>query len=257
MSIAAAANQQSQLAALTAAADTSASNAGKTSSGATSGTTSGTGSSGSASANSATATNALTSLSGNFQDFLGLLMTQLQNQDPSSPMDTNTFTSELVEFASVEQQINTNASLSQLIQVTQSGEILQSSAVVGKQVAVQSNQMPVQNGTGELQFTATTAGPVAIAVYNSAGALMTNGTVEATAGTNTWTWNAAETNGSTAPDGPYTVAVEGLDGSGNIAALPFNVVGTATGVTNTNGTLDLQMGAETINFTAVQSIVNN
>jgi flagellar hook assembly protein FlgD len=54
---------------------------------------------------------ALNSLSANFGDFLKLLMTQLQNQNPTSPLDTNQFTSELVQFSSVEQQINTNTSL--------------------------------------------------------------------------------------------------------------------------------------------------
>ena len=53
----------------------------------------------------------LQSLSSNFSDFLGMLMTQLQNQDPTSPMDSNQFTSELVQFSGVEQQINTNTSL--------------------------------------------------------------------------------------------------------------------------------------------------
>ena len=58
-----------------------------------------------------TSTNALSSLTNNFSSFLNLLMTQLQNQDPSSPMDTNQFTSELVQFSQVEQQITTNSSL--------------------------------------------------------------------------------------------------------------------------------------------------
>src|SRR5512135_1938062 len=74
---------------------------------------------------------ALTSLSANFGDFLKLRMTQLQNQDPTSPLDTNQFTTELVQFSSVEQQINTNTSLTQLIQLTQAGEVMQASAMTG------------------------------------------------------------------------------------------------------------------------------
>ena len=88
------------------------------------------------------------SLSSNFNDFLSMLMTQLQNQDPTSPMDTNQFTSELVQFSSVEQQINTNTSLTQLIQLTQAGEVMQASAMTGKQVTVSSDHVPLQNGTG-------------------------------------------------------------------------------------------------------------
>jgi hypothetical protein len=66
--------------------------------------------------------NALSQLSRNFNDFLNMLMTQLQNQDPTSPMDTNQFTSELVEFRRVEPQINANTSLTQLIQLTEAAD---------------------------------------------------------------------------------------------------------------------------------------
>src|SRR5258708_15264871 len=79
-------------------------------------------------------TSALSSLSSNFSDFLNLLMPQLKNQTPTSPMDANAFTSELVQFSGVEQQINMNTSLSQLIQLTQSADVTQSSAIIGKQV---------------------------------------------------------------------------------------------------------------------------
>src|SRR5579872_5068673 len=97
---------------------------------------------------------ALTSLSSNFNNFLKMLMTQLQNQDPTSPMDTNEFTSELVQFSSVEQQINTNTSLMQLIQLTQAGEVMQASAMTGKHVTVASDHVPLQNGKGIIQITA-------------------------------------------------------------------------------------------------------
>ena len=96
---------------------------------------------------------ALTSLSGNFTDFLKMLMTQLQNQDPTSPMDTNAFTTELVQFSSVEQQINTNTSLTSLIQLTQAGEVMQGSNMTGKQVTVTSDHLALQNGKGTIQFT--------------------------------------------------------------------------------------------------------
>src|SRR5580698_3423462 len=116
-----------------------------------------------------TGTSALSSLSSNFSDFLSLLMTQLQNKDPTSPLDSNQFTSELVQFSSVEQQINTNTSLTQLIQLTQGGEVMQASAMTGKQVTVQSTQVPLQSGQGTINFTAPGVEPVAIAIYNSSG----------------------------------------------------------------------------------------
>src|ERR1700719_2832117 len=110
-----------------------------------------------ASSISQTGTSALGSLSSNFGDFLNLLMTQLQNQDPTSPLDSNQFTSELVQFSSVEQQINTNTSLTQLIQLTQGGEVMQASAMTGKQVTASSDHVPLQNGKGTIQFSTATA----------------------------------------------------------------------------------------------------
>jgi flagellar basal-body rod modification protein FlgD len=220
---------------------------------------SGTSASGSAAGTGASASasnTALSSLTGNFQDFLSLLMTQLQNQDPSSPMDTNQFTSELVEFASVSQQINTNASLTQLIQLTQDGQMINSSTLVGKQVSVQSNQMPLQNSSAELQFTSTTAAPAVVAVYNAAGTEVAQANLNATVGINTWTWDGSLAGGGTAPDGAYTVAVAGTDASGKSVTLPYTVVGTATGVVTNGNSLELQMGSETVDFSTIKSVLN-
>src|SRR3978361_777514 len=92
----------------------------------------------STSAISQTGTSALGTLSNNFTDFLSLLMTQLKNQDPSSPMDSNQFTTELVQFTSVQQQISTNSNLTQLIQLTQASQIEQSAALIGKPITANS-----------------------------------------------------------------------------------------------------------------------
>ena len=62
-----------------------------------------------------------------------------------------------MQFSSVEQQINTNTSLTQLIQLTQAGEVMQGSTMTGKQVTVSSDHVPLQNGKGTIQFTTPTA----------------------------------------------------------------------------------------------------
>ena len=199
---------------------------------------------------------ALSSLSGNFNDFLGMLMTQLQNQDPTSPLDTNQFTSELVQFSSVEQQINTNTSLTQLIQLTQAGEVMQGSAMTGKQVTVTSSQIPLQNGQGTLQFTAPGVEPVAIAVYNSSGTQIVDASLTSVQGTNSWTWNGKDGSGNTVPDGAYNISVMGANADGSTTALPFSVVGTATGVLSQSNGIQLEIGALTVPFSSVQSVGN-
>ena len=199
---------------------------------------------------------ALSSLSGNFGDFLNMLMTQLQNQDPTSPLDTNQFTSELVEFSSVEQQINTNTSLSQLIQLTQAGEVMQSASMQGKPVTVQSSALALQNGKATVNYTAPAAEPVTIAVTDSSGNQVATATMTSAAGANTWTWNGGGPSGGTLPDGTYNVAVTGTGAGGATASLPFTVTGTATGVLNGSTGLMLQLGALSVPFSSVTSVGN-
>jgi flagellar basal-body rod modification protein FlgD len=187
----------------------------------------------------AAAPSAGTTLAGDFQTFLKMLMTQLQNQDPTSPLDTNQFTSQLVQFSSVEQQINTNSSLTQLIQLTQAAGVLQSTAMVGHRVAVASDHLALQNGSASLRFDAQTAGPVAIAVYTDTGDKLTEALVDAQPGSNAWSWNGRDSNGNQIADGSYRVAVMGAAGGGAAHALPFTVEGTATGVVRDGGGLTL------------------
>jgi flagellar basal-body rod modification protein FlgD len=196
---------------------------------------------------------ALGSITSNFNDFLSLLMTQLQNQDPTAPMDTNQFTSQLVQFTSVEQQINTNTALNTLIQATQTGNLLNTTSLVGQTVQVSGSQMSLQNGQGSIDFTGTAGTPVNIGVYASSGALLDTATVAPTSGTNSWTWNGQDQNGVQQPDGAYKVMVQSAaDGS----AIPFTTGGTVTGVTRSGTSTNVQLGALSVDLNAVQSVGN-
>ena len=205
---------------------------------------------------STTKTDPMASLSSNFNNFLQMLMTQLKNQNPTIPMDANQFTTELVQFSGVEQQINANASLTQLIQLTQAANVTQSSAILGKHVTVQSTQIPLQNGSGTLNFTAPAAEPVSITVQDANGATLRQVKMNAAQGSNTWNWNGASDRGQTLPDGAYTATVMGGPSGTPATALPFTVQGTATGVTSQNNSVNLQLGALSVPFTAVASVGN-
>jgi flagellar basal-body rod modification protein FlgD len=211
----------------------------------------------SASTASQTSNAAFASLDGNFNDFLNMLMTQLQNQDPTSPMDTDTFTSELVQFSSVEQQIQTNSSLTSLIQLTQGSEVIQGSSMIGQQVTVQSTQVPLQNGKGTVNFTSPAAEPVSISITNSAGIDIYDTKMTSVAGNNSWTWNGTNNAGQTVPDGLYTLVATGSNVGGGTSTLPFTVTGTATGVVSgTNNTVNLQLGALSVPFSSITSVAH-
>src|SRR3984885_2590555 len=105
----------------------------------------------SSNASSASAANALASqqIAGNFQSFLTLLTTQLQNQNPLDPLDTNQFTQQLVEFAGVQQQLNTNDSLATLVSLQQATQSTQALDYVGKSVSVDGATAPLITVTNQ------------------------------------------------------------------------------------------------------------
>src|SRR5580693_8113326 len=108
-------------------------------------TTSSSSSSSTSSTAQAAGANASQQLAGNFNTCLQLLTTQLQNQDPLSPLDTNQFTEQLVEFASVEQQINENSNLQTLISLQQTSAATQAMQFLGSSVTVNSNTGALSN----------------------------------------------------------------------------------------------------------------
>jgi len=201
-----------------------------------------------------TAATASTTLSGNFNTFLTLLTAQLKNQDPTSPLDTNQFTQQLVQYSTVEQQINTNTNLTTLIDLNRASSLYQASAMVGHQVGITSSQLALQDGAASLRFTLGTAQPVEIAISDASGAALYKGTVQGNAGSNAWTWNGVNSSGKSLADGAYTVSVTAAAGSK--AAVPFTVLGRATGITMSGTTPVLSLGQLGVPMSAVQSIVN-
>src|SRR5271156_6288937 len=97
--------------------------------------------------NSSSSSSAMSNLTSNFNTFLKLLTTQLQNQDPLSPMDSNQFTQQLVEFSGVEQQINTNDNLQSLIALSMSQQASAAVNYIGHSVVMTNGEGALQNGT--------------------------------------------------------------------------------------------------------------
>ena len=198
-----------------------------------------------------TSGDALSSLSSNYNQFLSLLTAQLQHQEPTSPMDT----SELAQFAGVEQQINTNTNLTQLLSLNQDSEVSQSTSLVGRQAVVSSSQLPLQNGSAEVRLNPTTSGTVDLAITNSAGTVVKTQTLNLNAGTTDWSWNGQDDSGNQLADGNYNVAVVSAS-DGTSVPVPFSVLGTITGVTKDGTTgVDIQMGSSSTNMSNVTSLL--
>jgi flagellar basal-body rod modification protein FlgD len=198
---------------------------------------------------------ALQSLSGDYNNFLTLLTTQLKNQDPLSPMDTTQFTQQLVEFSGVEQQINGNKKLDQLIGLQSTANAYGAVGFVGTQVAADSDQMPLQNKKGKFDYTIEhTSGSALLKITNSSGQLVMVKQVDATVGTHPVEWDGTDFTGAQLPDGAYTVAVSYQDSAGTNYEAPITTYGTVDSATIADGTVSLKMGAVTIPLDKVTTI---
>jgi flagellar basal-body rod modification protein FlgD len=177
---------------------------------------------------------AASQLTGNFTTFLQILTTQLQNQDPTAPMDTDQFTQELVEFSGVEQQLNTNSLLQQLVTASGASGVKSLLGYVGQYVEVPStsNQILIQNGQSDFSYTLPSAAQnVTLTVQNASGQTVATLNGPANDGANNVAWNGQDSNGDQLADGVYTLAISATDANGN-AITPSNVslIGQVTGV---------------------------
>jgi flagellar basal-body rod modification protein FlgD len=211
------------------------------------------------STSTAAATNALASqqIAGNFQSFLQLLTTQLQNQNPLDPLDTNQFTQQLVEFAGVQQQLNTNNSLATLVSLQQTSQSTQALGFVGKTAVVSGSTAALANSTATWQLSVPTASTVNVTIANSTGQTVFTGSYNASAGNNQpFEWNGQGNDGTEWPDGNYTLTATAQDGGGNTVAITSAIEGTVNSVDLTQSPPLLSIGGHTYTVNQIQSIVN-
>jgi flagellar basal-body rod modification protein FlgD len=214
---------------------------------------------GSSSASTAAGTNALASqqIAGNFQSFLTLLTTQLQNQNPLDPLDTNQFTQQLVEFAGVQQQLNTNDSLATLVSLQQTTQSTQALGFVGKTAVVAGTTAPMTNSVAEWQLSVPSASSLDITIANSTGQTVFTGTYNASAGNNQpFGWNGQGNDGTQYPDGNYTLTATAKDTNGNSVAITTAIEGVVNSVDLTQSPPLLSIGGSTYTVNQIKSIVN-
>jgi flagellar basal-body rod modification protein FlgD len=198
-------------------------------------------------------------LAGNFDTFLQLLTTQLQNQNPLDPLDTNQFTEQLVEFASVEQQINENTNLQTLISMQQTSEATSALQLVGSTVTVGGNAAALSNATNSAatwSLTSTTPATATVTVTSAAGTTAYSGTMALNAGTQAFTWNGQGSNGQTWPDGTYTLTVSATGANGQAVSVATHVQGTVSGVNLTSNPPTLTVNGQNVQISQVTSITH-
>ena len=202
--------------------------------------------------------NAAAQLSGNFDTFLTLLTTQLQNQDPMNPMDSNQFTQELVEFSGVEQQINTNTNLQSLISLTQANAGSAAVTYLGKTVTVTNGDAALQNGGADWSYAlGASSASTALSVTNSSGQVVYSTTGETASGQHDFSWDGTDNNGNQEPDGVYQLTVTALAGDGSAVQSAVASKGVVDEVNLTTGTPLLMVGPMAVPISQASAIDNS
>jgi len=197
-----------------------------------------------ATAAAATQNSAQQQLSGNFDTFLTLLTTQLQNQDPLNPMDSNQFTQQLVEFSQVEQQINTNTNLQTLINQGASQSASYAVNYLGRNVTVTNGNASLTNGAANWTYNlGTQAAQTMLTVTDANGNVVYSAPGATTAGNNTFSWNGQNSNGAQEPNGVYTLQVKSTAADGSTVTTAVASSGTVSEVDMTSGTPQLVIGS--------------
>ena len=189
-------------------------------------------SSGSTDPTAGTSNVATIQLASNFNQFLQLLMAQLKNQDPTSPLDTNQFTQQLVEFSGVEQQLQTNSSLTSLLAINDATQRSSAASFIGKTIQADGSSTSLAaGGTATWQVTAPADAPkTTLVVTDANGNQVFSQTVALSAGTQNFTWNGQNSDGQAAPAGMYTLTVSAQAADGSAVAATTNVQGVVDGV---------------------------
>lgn len=190
-------------------------------------------------------------------DFMKLLIAQLRNQDPLSPMDNQEFAVQLAQFNSLEQLIGLNEKFDSL--ATQQGRATQfnSAALIGKQVAGNGNKINLDgSGNANLHYVlGANAAKVTVKVLNSAGLVVREIAVGSqNAGAQSAIWDGKNSLGQSLPAGVYSFEVSALDSAGKSLPVIKQVRGVVTGVNLEGPEPILEIGQLRISLSAVTAI---
>ena len=214
------------------------------------GSTSTTGSTDSSSSSSSSVTTAQ-------NNFMTMLVTQMQNQDPLNPMDNAQVTSQMAQLSTVTGINQLNTTMTNMMSNFQSSQTLQAANLIGHTVVVPGSTLALSSGTtGSGQFgvqLAAAASNVNIDVKDASGTVVdTIAAGSLPAGVSSLTWDGSTTAGGTAPNGQYTFSVSAANGSAAVTATPLSVGQVSSVSAGTSGT---QLNIPNVGATNFSSVI--
>jgi flagellar basal-body rod modification protein FlgD len=167
----------------------------------------------------------------NFDTFLNILTTQLKNQNPLDPMDTNQFTQQLVQFTGVEQQLKTNDFLKALMEASQNSGNTDAVSYIGKEVTASGTTANLTGGGASWAYNAAAnSSDAKVTIKDASGNVVYTETGSLNSGPGNFLWDGMGSDGQVKPDGVYTISIDGKNLAGNNVAISTSTVGKVTGV---------------------------
>lgn len=195
------------------------------------------------------------SLTQTFDSFLLLLTTQLQNQDPLDPMDSDKFTSQLIQFTGVEQSIATNSNLEQLIAMFHANEFSGAVQYIGKSIEAHGATTALANGNAEWSYAIPgQTSETTLKVLNDKGLAVFSTTGKIGTGSHNFVWDGKNSAGNPVPDGDYTLIVRAIDPNGDDVDVSINLIGRVTGVQSEAGETQLTIGGVAVALKDILSV---
>jgi flagellar basal-body rod modification protein FlgD len=191
----------------------------------------------------------------NFTAFLTLLTTQLKNQSPLDPLDTNQFTQQLVQFASVEQQLKSNDTLTSLLTSVRASTASTAASFVGMQITADGTTSRLSKGQAQWMLNPARNAQASVTVTDSKGSVVAVLNRVLSPGSQSLVWDGTTSTGTKAPDdGDYTINVSAKDAAGQAVSVKSEIAGTVDSVDMSDTTPVLLVGSSKVPLDKVRSI---
>jgi flagellar basal-body rod modification protein FlgD len=192
------------------------------------------------------------------QQFLNLLVTELQNQNPLDPTNSTDFINQLTSYANFDQQQTLNSNMGTLVSSLNSLLALNSSNYIGQTVTAKTDTGTLKDGQISFGYSLeSAASDVTLSVKDSSGNTVWTGSGTTTSGTNSFTWDGTATDGTQLTDGgQYTLNVSATDSTGQSVYGYTTVTGKVTSIDNSSGTPMLNIGSTSVSTSNVIGVTS-
>ncbi len=197
------------------------------------------------------------SIASNFTAFLQLLTTQLKNQNPLDPLDTNQFTQQLVQFAQVEQQLKSNDQLAALVALQKTAQSTAAMDYVGKTVVIDGATTQLASNRAVWGFSAPRPAAATFDIKNAAGQLVYSGNYTVNPGQQEFVWDGRGNNGTRWPDGSYTMSITATDANGQPVAISTEVQGVVDSADLSKSPPILSIGGHSFGLDQIKRVVRS